>query len=81
MAKVIPTAPFDSRYFGGAVELDVPAANLFALVRALDARAPGFALAVEEGGLLAVNGTAADDWSAPLSADAEVLIVPRIAGG
>lgn len=81
MAKVIPTAPFDSRYFNGAAELDIPAANLFALVRALDQRAPGFAHAVEESGLLAVNGTAADDWSIALAADAEVLIVPRIAGG
>ena len=81
MAKVIPTAPFDSRFFDGAVALDIPAVTLFALVRALDQRAPGFAHAVEESGLLAVDGAAADDWSIPLAADAEVLIVPRIAGG
>jgi len=81
MARVIPTAPFDSRFFGGVGELAVAATDLFALVRALEAQAPGFTAAVEEGGLFAVDGVAADDWSQPLAADAEVLIVPRIAGG
>ncbi|MDE2403791.1 MAG: MoaD/ThiS family protein [Sphingomonadales bacterium] len=81
MARVVLTAPFDARFFGGVGELEIPASDLFALVRALDLRAPGFALAVEEGGLLAVDGEAAADWSVALRDDAEVLVVPRIAGG
>lgn len=78
---MIATAPFDSRFFGGVSEQAVAARDLFELVRKLDALAPGFALAVEEHGLLAVDGVAAADWSQPLPADAEVLVVPRIAGG
>ena len=81
MARVVPTAPFDSQFFGGETEITLPAADLFELVRRLDARAPGFADAVEERGLLAVDGRAVADWSAPLPADAEVLVIPRIAGG
>jgi len=81
MVRVIPTSPFDSQFFAGAAEIAVPARDLFELVRLLDARAPGFADAVEERGLLAVDGRAVADWSAPLAADAEVLVVPRIAGG
>ena len=81
MARVVPTAPFDTQFFGGETGFDVPAGDLFELVRRLDARAPGFAAAVEERGLIAVDGQAAADWSAALRADAEVLVVPRIAGG
>jgi len=81
VARVLLTAPFDARFVGGAGERAVAARDLFELVRKLDAEAPGFALAVEEHGLIAVDGAAVADWSHALTEGSEVLVVPRIAGG
>lgn len=81
MARFVPLSPFDRELFGGASGIAVPARNLFDLVRRLEATAPGFADAVETRGMFAVDGVHSADWSAPLAADAEVLLLPRIAGG
>ncbi|MCC7362913.1 MAG: MoaD/ThiS family protein [Dehalococcoidia bacterium] len=72
----------------GSPELDVPAATLEELLRALDARCPGFyARVVEDGRLrpelaVAIDGEAAKYplWE-PLRPGAEVTIVPSIGGG
>ncbi len=81
MARVQPMSPFAEQFFGGAQLLDVAAGNLFALVDALDAIGPGFG---ENAGMrvaFAVDGTMQTDWSAPLPADADVMVFPRVAGG
>jgi len=81
MAKVILTAPFSTEFFGGKTELDVAAGNLFALVRALDGLAPGFAEAAETRAGVAVDGAVVSNWATALTPHSEVLFVLRIAGG
>lgn len=81
MARVILLPPFAGEFFGGRGEMEVEAGNLFALVRALDAEAPGFAEAVEGRAAIAIGGVVAGDWTTALSAEDEVMIVPKVAGG
>jgi molybdopterin converting factor small subunit len=81
MPRVLLAAPFDRDWFGGKGELAVEAKNLFALARALDALAPGFGAVIDGKVSVVVNGFAASDWSVPLGATDEVLLVPKIAGG
>lgn len=81
MARVILLPPFAGEFFGGRGEMELDAGNLFALVRALDAEAPGFAEAVEGRAAIAVNGQAVGDWTTALAARDEVMIVPKVAGG
>jgi molybdopterin converting factor small subunit len=81
LAKVILTPPFGSEFFGGRDELGVAAGDVFALVRALDAMAPGFADAADRRAAIAVDGVAITAWDTPLGGSSEVLFVTRIAGG
>lgn len=81
MARVILLPPFAGDWFGGRGEVVVEAGNLFALVRALDAQAPGFADAAEASAAIAVNGSAVGDWTTALARDDEVMFVPKVAGG
>ena len=81
MVRVQPLAPFADQFFGGAQVLDVEAGNLFGLIEALDKIGPGFG---EKAGMrvaFAVDGTMQADWSAPLAPGAEVMVIPRVAGG
>jgi len=73
--------PFDTEFFAGRDALDIPAGTVFALVRALDAIGPGFAAKAESRVAFAVDGLLVTDWSTPLTAQSEVLLVPRVAGG
>lgn len=79
--RVTIFSPFSSRFFGGKGERVVDAASIFDLVRKLDAEAPGFAAAAELGAAFGVDGVVVDDWTARLPEDAEVLVVPKVAGG
>ncbi|MEO5598025.1 MAG: MoaD/ThiS family protein [Novosphingobium sp.] len=81
MVRVILTPPFPAEFFGGQDEHEVSAGDVFALVRALDAIAPGFALAADSRAAIAVNGVAITAWDTPLDPGTEVLFVTRIAGG
>lgn len=81
MAQVTLLPPFSTDFLGGREGLTVEAATIFALVRALDAMAPGFAARAEQGAAVAVGGAVIADWTTALTADDEVLFVPRIAGG
>src|SRR6266436_6770467 len=81
MPRVHPMAPFSAQFFGGAEVLEVAAGNLFGLVEALDRLAPGFG---ENAGVrvaFAVDGMIQADWSAALAPGAEVMVIPRVAGG
>lgn len=72
--------PFDKEFFG-ADRLELDAANLFGLVRRLDALAPGFADIADVRAAFAVDGTYAADWSVPLAGAREVILLPRVGGG
>ena len=81
MARVVVTPSFCTEYFGADRAFDLPAANLFQLVDALEARAAGFAEAAGIKVAFAIDGVVQNDWTAPLAPDSEVLLVPRIGGG
>lgn len=73
---------------GGVAHLDVPGATLGELLRALDERCPGlYDRVVEDGKVrpqlaVAIDGEAASfPLHEPLSANADVTIVPAIGGG
>lgn len=74
-------APFAGQFFGGAQELDVEAANLFALVDALERVGPGFGEEAAMKAAFAVDGVMQTDWSALLGPDSQVMLFPRVAGG
>ena len=62
------------------LELDVP--NIRALIRALEERFPGLGEQVEESMAVAIDGVIfQDSYLDPIPADAEVALIPRIAGG
>ena len=81
MPRVVIAPSFCTEYFGSMREFDAEARNLFQLVDVLEGRAPGFAQAAGIKVAFAIDGTVANDWTAPLPPGCEVLLVPRIGGG
>jgi len=87
MARVTIPATLRS-LCGGSPELEVAAATIDELLRAIDARCPGFyARVVEDGRLRPELAFAIDGEILPLglhdaiAPDAEVTIVPALGGG
>ena len=80
LVRVVPTGAA-AEYFGSSDEFEAGAGNLFQLVEALERIAPGFADAAGIQLVFAVNGELVEDWTLPLPAGAEVLIVTKISGG
>jgi molybdopterin converting factor small subunit len=81
LAKVVVTAALRGEVPLGAGELQIDAADVFDLVRRLDATHPGLGETIATRVSIAVDGVLVSDWSTPLSADSEVMLVPHIAGG
>ena len=70
------------RFAGGLSEFDVAADNFRRLVLELEARYPGLGRQVEDGMAIAIDGTIYQDaYDAPLGADSEIVLIPKIAGG
>ena len=67
---------------GGASEIEVDAPDVRALVRALNARFPGFAERVDGAMSIAIDGDIIDDpFLEPLQAHSEVHFLPPVSGG
>ena len=81
MATIHPLAPFSQQFFGGTAQLNVSAKNIFGLIEALNALAPGFADVAGLRATFAIDGSVQNDWSATIPTDAEVTLFPRVAGG
>lgn len=81
MAKVVVTAALRGEVSLAAGELEIDAANLFDLVRQLEIESPGLGEFIQANVAVAIDGVLVADWSTPLMADSEVLLVPHIAGG
>jgi molybdopterin converting factor small subunit len=73
--------PFAGDFFGGKVEIEVEAGNVFRLIDALDRLGPGFGAAAEGRAAFGVDGAVRADWSAPIDPGARVTVFPRVAGG
>jgi molybdopterin converting factor small subunit len=69
-------------FTGGITALDVEAANVRQLMRRLGERFPDLAPHLEDGLAVAINGQIYQDaLLQPIPPDAEVQILPQIAGG
>ena len=67
---------------GGVSELELDAADVRQLLRALGERFPALAPHLHEGYAVAIDGEIFQDaWFAPIRPDSEVHLVPAIRGG
>jgi molybdopterin synthase sulfur carrier subunit len=70
------------RYTRGLAELRVEATTVRKLITELEARFPGLGREVDEGMAIAVNGEIHQDhYGLFLPEDAEICLIPKIAGG
>lgn len=66
----------------GEARVELPAGSVRAVVRALDARHPGFAERLGDDFAVAVDGEIIHDpWLEPVPAGAELHFLPAISGG
>jgi len=71
-----------SQYTGGVRQLELPATNVRNLMRLLAERFPDIGPHLDEGLAVAINGQIFQDaLLEPIPADAEVHLLPQIAGG
>ena len=81
MARVVLPSSL-ARYTGGVTELEVEAADIRGVIRALDARYAGIGRELEEGMAVAVDARIhQDDLFAAVRPESEVCFLPRIGGG
>ena len=67
---------------GGRKKIEVDAATIRELFRKLQEDYPGLAPFVDRGIAVAINGEIyRDTWSKELPNDAEIFLLPRLAGG
>lgn len=67
---------------GGISSFDIPAATIRDLIEALNARFPGLGDLADRRMAFAIDGVIHQDaWFAAISADAEVVLIPKIGGG
>jgi sulfur-carrier protein len=70
------------QYTNGLSEFDVEAVTVRRLIAELDRRYPGFGAHVSRRMAIAIDGEIHQDADdAPLKADSEVYLIPRIGGG
>ena len=82
MARVSTTAQAVRDLTGGVTDFDIPALTVRALFSALDARYPGLGELASSRMALAIDGEIHQDaLTEALAPDAEVVLIPRIAGG
>jgi len=81
MAKVTFVTSICDEFTEGVEAVDIEAATVFQLVRALDRRFPGIGPFIEMRASVAVDGAVIQDWSGRLTGESEVLLFPRLAGG
>ena len=67
---------------GGVSELDIDAASIQDVIAKLSADYPGLREPLRDNVSVAVDGHIyRDSWFVPLDPDAEVFLLPRVAGG
>jgi molybdopterin converting factor small subunit len=81
MARVVLTGNL-KHFTGGVSELDLEARDVRGLFRALGERYPDLAPHLEQGVAVAIDGQIYQDaWLQPIPPEAEVHLLPQIAGG
>jgi sulfur-carrier protein len=70
------------KYTGGLTELEVKADTFGRLILELDQRFPGLGQQIEESMAIAIDGQIYQDaYHAPLTAESEIWLIPKIGGG
>jgi sulfur-carrier protein len=81
MAKVVLTRGL-MQYTGGERELELDAANIRQLLRALGERYPDLEPHLADGVAIAIDGEIFQDaWLEPIPPESEVHVIPQIVGG
>ncbi len=81
MARVVFTGSL-KRLTGGDGELEIDAANIRQLMRGVAEHYPALKPHLETGMAVAIDGQIYQDaWLQPIAPDAEVHLLPKIAGG
>ena len=81
MARVVFTGSL-KRLTGGDDEVEIDAANIRQLMRGVGERYPALKPQIETGMAVAIDGQIYQDaWLQPIAPDAEVHLLPKIAGG
>ena len=81
MARVVLAGTL-GQFTGGETELELEAATIRQLFRQLGERYPALAPHLEDGLAVAIDGQIYQDtWLESIPADAEVHVLPQIAGG
>lgn len=82
MPRVVISGQAARRLTGGVSEFEVEADTFRRLILELDRRFPGLGHQVEEGMAVAIDGEIYQDaYLAPLAADSEIYLIPKIGGG
>jgi molybdopterin converting factor small subunit len=70
------------QFLGGRTEVEVAATTFGRLIKELDERFPGLGTQVENGMAVAIDGEIyQDSYAAPLAANSEIVLIPKIGGG
>ena len=71
-----------AKWTGGALQLEIDAANVRQLIAALDERFPGVGEVLRDGTAVAIDGEIINDpLLEPIEPDSEVHFLPPISGG
>jgi molybdopterin converting factor small subunit len=81
MARVVLTRGL-TQYTGGEREIELDAANIRQLLRALGERYPDLQPHLADGVAIAIDGEIFQDaWLEPIPPESEVHVIPQIVGG
>ena len=81
MARVVLTRGL-AQYTGGEREVEIDAANIRQLLRALGERYPDLEPHLKDGVAIAIDGEIFQDaWLEPIPPGSEVHVIPQIVGG
>jgi molybdopterin converting factor small subunit len=81
MARVVLTRGL-TQFTGGEREIELDAANIRQLLRALGERYPDLQPHLADGVAIAIDGEIFQDaWLEPIPPDSEVHVIPQIVGG
>jgi molybdopterin converting factor small subunit len=82
MPLVRVASPFCDAFTGGVREFEVEGETVRAAIRALDARYPGLADFLRERAAVAIDGIIHQrGWMQPITAESDIVLLPRIGGG
>ena len=70
------------QFTGGVSELEVEASTFGRMLVELERRFPGIGKQIEDGMAVAIDGEIYQDcYAAPLRAESEIVLIPKIGGG